>query len=363
MLHINSYYGKGFFYKNLFDQQVVNGLDINVYIPVPFSFENTEFDYGKYSLISKNHGKYDRALFHLKHYKIYKDIIKRYKIQDYNIIHAHSLFSNGYIAMKLKKKYNIPYIVAVRNTDVNTFFKYMFYLRRLGIRILEIADAVIFLSKTYLENVVENYVPDLLKKNIYNKSVVIPNGIDDFWFKNKGKVKSLPARNEIRILYVGTIDKNKNISTTIKAIDILREKNLNIKFTVVGKIINRRLYKLINERSFVNCISFKPKEELLKIYREHDVFVMPSKHETFGLVYAEALTQGLPIIYTKGQGFDGQFANGEVGYGVHCLDAQEIADRILDILANYTLMSVNCLSRSEKFRWDVLCKRYNQIYF
>ena len=29
---------------------------------------------------------------------------------------------------------------------------------------------------------------------------------------------------------------------------------------------------------------------------------MPSKHETFGLVYAEAMTQGLPVIYTKNEG-------------------------------------------------------------
>lgn len=40
---------------------------------------------------------------------------------------------------------------------------------------------------------------------------------------------------------------------------------------------------------------------------------MPSHKETFGLVYAEAMSQGLPIIYTKNQGFDGQFPDGYVG--------------------------------------------------
>ena len=43
---------------------------------------------------------------------------------------------------------------------------------------------------------------------------------------------------------------------------------------------------------------------------------MPSRYETFGLVYGEAMSQGLPIIYSKGQGVDGYFKEGTVGYGV-----------------------------------------------
>ena len=40
-------------------------------------------------------------------------------------------------------------------------------------------------------------------------------------------------------------------------------------------------------------------------------FCLPSHAETFGLVYVEAMSQGLPIIY-EGQGFDKQFQDGEV---------------------------------------------------
>lgn len=44
------------------------------------------------------------------------------------------------------------------------------------------------------------------------------------------------------------------------------------------------------------------KTKIIDVYRDSDIFVMPSKFETFGLVYVEALTQGLHLIYTKGQG-------------------------------------------------------------
>lgn len=49
------------------------------------------------------------------------------------------------------------------------------------------------------------------------------------------------------------------------------------------------------------------KKQLREAFSISDIFVMPSKPETFGLVYVEALSQGLPILYAKGEGFDGYF--------------------------------------------------------
>ena len=77
------------------------------------------------------------------------------------------------------------------------------------------------------------------------------------------------------------------------------------------------------------------KDELLKEYRLNDIFVMPSKTETFGLVYAEAMSQGMPIIYTKNQGFDGQFCEGYVGYHVKYNDYRYIAKKISRIYSEY----------------------------
>lgn len=186
LLHINSYFSNSKFYKNLYDNQIMNDLDIHVYIPVPTDFANNGFDYGKYSTISKNHKKYDRYIFHLKHHKIYKDVKEKYNIDQYSIIHAHSLFSNGYISMKLKEDFGIPYIVAVRDTDLNIFFKQMLHLRRLGIQILKNASHIIFLSKPYKEDLMDKYIPANLQGEFNNKASIIPNGIDQFWLNNLG---------------------------------------------------------------------------------------------------------------------------------------------------------------------------------
>lgn len=362
VLHINSYYSCSSFYKNLYDKQIESGLDIDVYVSVPDSFNTTKLMLGEYTTISKNHGKYDRIIFQIKHKKIYDDIVKTYDISKYSLLHAHSLFSNGYIAYKLKKKYNVPYIVAVRDTDVNVFFKYMIYLRNLGIEILKEAEGVIFLSKTYRSFVIGKYIPNRLKKEIFSKSEIIPNGIDDFWLQNKGASKILNKQKKINLLTVGLISRRKNQLITTKAINLLQRKGYKIKYTVVGKIEDKKVYRQIKDLPYVQYIPHTSKEELLDIYRENDIFVMPSITETFGLVYAEAMSQGLPVIYTRGQGFDGQFEEGEVGYSVNAMFTEELADKIILIGNNYNEISKRCIRLVDKFNWSTISNEYLKIY-
>ncbi|MFI2857085.1 glycosyltransferase family 4 protein [Paenibacillus sp. JSM ZJ436] len=335
VLHINSYYIGSNFYRNLYDKQLELGIDLDVFVPVPISIDPSIYRLGDYTTISANHGKYDRIIFYLKHWKIFNDIVQNYKIQNYSMIHAHSLFSNGYIAMKLKKKFNKPYIVAVRNTDVNTFFKRMPHLRKLGVSILKEANKVIFLSESYKEIVLRKYIPNDLKRGILDKVEVIPNGIDNFWFINKGIPKHLPEGMRLKFLYVGVINKNKNITTTIKAMEYLQKEGFNVTFTIIGRIEDDSIYQKIKDTSNVNYVSSMQKEDLIKIFCNHDFFVMPSKTESFGLVYAEAMSQGLPIIYSKGQGFDGQFEEGMVGFHVNSQHPHEIKDKVIEIIKDY----------------------------
>lgn len=362
ILHINSYYSVSKFYKNLYDEQVNRGLDIDVFVAISSNFNKRDFDYGGYTIISRNHNQLDRFLFHLKHKKILRDIMSKYVMEDYSVIHAHSLFSNGYIAMKLKEKYGKPYIVAVRNTDVNLFFSKMLHLRKLGIEILSKANTVVFLSEPYKKLVLDAYVPAKLQDSINQKSVIIPNGIDEFWFTNIGSPKQSPDGSILRLLQVGDVNKNKNIETTLKAIELLIKDGYKVKLDVVGRVNDQKLFNKIDEYEHANFHGYKSKEELIEIYRENDIFVLPSISETFGLVYAEAMSQGLPVIYTRGQGFDGHFEDGIVGYSVDCNDEKEIANSIKKVLSSYQSISKNCVDKSKSFNWNYINKKILFLY-
>ena len=360
ILHINSYYQHSRFYKNLYDRQFEKAQNIEVYVPVS-SKEDSSFDYGSYAFLDDCFNSYDRIFFHLKHRKILSNIQKRYDWNDISLIHAHSLFSNGYIAYKLYQKYNIPYIVAVRNTDVNVFFKKMLHLRRMGINILKNAERIIFISQSYLELTRSKYIPKDFEKEFLKKSVVIPNGVDQYYIDHALKMSKAPHDDAVNFLYVGEINQNKNVLFSAKCIDKFNcEKKCT--FTIVGKRADEKIYQAVSDYDFVTHISPQKKETLISYYRNADIFIMPSITETFGLVYVEAMTQGVPVIYTKGQGFDNQIPNGQVGYAVSSDSTTEVIEAIHNILDNYEELSKSCVNLSKRFNWDSIAEQYDAIY-
>lgn len=361
VLQVCSYYLGTKLYQRLFESLEVGNIQEDAYVFT--NHENsTKEEYPQNVRVSKCYNNRDRYVFHLKHLKVLKDIQIKMDINKYNVIHAHSLFSNGYIAYKLYKKYNIPYIVAVRNTDVNLFFKKMIHLRLLGLNILKNAKKIIFISEPYKELTIKKYVPMQYQGEILNKSIIIPNGIDKFWYINKAEIRKFEEKNNINLIYAGILDSNKNIETTTRACEMLIEKGYEVNYKIIGRITNEKYKEFIKDYSFIEYISHCDKEELINYYRSSDIFVMPSKHETFGLVYAEAMSQGLPVIYTRGQGFDGQFEEGQVGYSVRYDSAEEIADRIIDIVDNYEEISKNCIYEVDRFNWDKIAVEYIEIY-
>lgn len=365
ILNINSYYYSSSVHRELQKAIINQGLNSKTYVPLakgdtsPRDWQDNRENNIK---ISECYNYFDRYLFHLKHIKILRDIKQEISLSNYDCLHAHSLFSNGYIAMKTSKQYKIPYIVAVRGTDLNTFFKYMIHLRSMGVGILNNAEKVIFLSKVYRDFVIDQYIPERYKEDIYNKSQVIPNGINRFWFRNSGREKRLKNKRNIRLLHVGVINKNKNVESTIKSIRILKDKGYNVRLTVVGEVQDRAIFNKIKALDYVHYIKPQPKEELLKIYRDNDILVVPSISETFGLIYPEAMSQGLPVIYSRGQGFDGQIKKERVGYSVDAVNIEDIVDKIIKVIDNYEELSINSLKLYDKFDWEKISKKYINIY-
>lgn len=369
VLHVCSYYITSKLYRNLVENLEELGINQDVYIPVNSDdlvnkFSGTDNEKTKY-IYSKCFNKIDRVSFRLKNKKIYNDIKNKIDLDSIDISHAHSLFVNGYVSYKLKKEKNIDYIVAVRNTDVNTFFKKMPHLRKTGVRILENAKQIIFISSRYKDYVIDNYIPDELKKSIEEKSVVIPNGIDKFWFDNLNMKSKSIDKNNLKLIYVGKLDKNKNLDTSMKAVKKLNELGYKATLDIVGNGPELDRIKEVSNNEYKDMIKlhgFMNKEEIIGLYRNSDIFIMPSKYETFGLVYIEAISQGLPVIYTRNQGFDGYFKEGEVGFSVKYDDVDEIVEKVKAIKDSKINLENLEGELRKSFVWENIAKTYYEIY-
>lgn len=372
VLQICSFYAVNNLYKNLFNGLKDINIESDIYIPcrpknIPNNTEENEF----FSVVYKNgdnlYEKFINILsqyeFYMKNNKIYEDLKNKIELGKYNIIHAHSLFENGYLAYKAKKEYGIDYIVALRNTDVNGYFKNIKYLRKLGIEIMKNAKKVIFISPSYKEFVIDNFIRENEKVDLLEKFEVIPNGIDDFWIENISQEKERKDSNVVNLIHASRIDKNKNVETSIEISKELRKKGIESYIKIIGDGPEKNnLMRIYKENEYVEFIDKLNKDELINQYDSSDILIMPSKFETFGLVYPEAMSRGLPIIYTKSQGFDNYFKEGVVGYPIKYNDVNEGFNSVIKILNNYKEISRNCIENSRRFSWEKICKEYKKIY-
>jgi len=368
VLHVNSNYLTSKLHENLIDKIESDDLHNTIFMPIKSETKDNFLYKSKHDVsFPVTFKNVDKFFFSYKQNKMYKKLHEMNNLSEFNVTHAHTLFTDGNIALNLLKDYGIPYVVTVRGaTDIEIFFKIRLNLRKKGREILQKANKVVFLSESNRQELLTKYINnDSLKNNISNKSVILPNGIDDFWFENEWYPKKINKDKPLRIIYVGKTMKLKNLSGTVQALNYLKnEKGIDSIYTSVGKVLEGSYAdKIANEAEIeYKNITNTPREELITYYRQNDIFVMPSFSETFGLVYPEAMSQGLPVIYTQNQGFDGQFEEGVVGYAVDADAPQDIAKKIQMIVDNYEDMSKNALEAYKKFNWNKISQYYSDIY-
>ena len=120
------------------------------------------------------------------------------------------------------------------------------------------------------------------------------------------------------------------------------------------------------------CAAMRPQDRYLgrisgmgamkAFYADCDVLLVPSAAETFGMVYLEAMSQGVPVLYTKGQGFDGQFPEGEIGYAVPCGDVQAQTEALKRVVQEYAQRSQRCVAGAEKYAWPRIAGMWMRLY-
>lgn len=360
VLYINGNYPHHSLHRELVSKLAEKRNDIVVYVPL----RGKEF-FGKYS-IDTAHVKViyddvltviDRVFFIHKVRKIAREIEKKIDIKKIDCILAGTVYSDGAVAYILSKKYNIPFSVTVRQTDITYHMKWRPYLNVFIENLLNSAANIIFISPTY-KRFFNKYNLDL------EKYIFIPNAVNDYWFDNSSTNRKINPT--LSLVFVGEITPGKNVKTILRVISLLQRKGIQVIFNVVGAGVDEEsCRKLARSLGIENQVFFhgwqNGKEKIKSFYDVSDIFIMLSFRETFGTVYVEALTQGLPLIYTKDQGIDGYFENGRIGYACNPTDVEEVAQAVVRILENYEEISENCSEASKQFQWENVASRYDQV--
>lgn len=322
------------------------------------SFEGKHIDFIYNRVLTTKH----RFLYHLKIRTSYRGLLAAITPKEYDLSHAVTLFADGAVAYRLYKEYGVSYVVTVRNTDINEFLAIAPHTWPIALKVLRNARKIIFISKAPQEKFCRHFVIKRILPDIQDKFIIQPNGIDNYWLNNIWKGEKNLSHN---IIYVGKFDVNKNVVRLIKAVLNMQTRIPDIHLHLVGGDGWREkdVLKLVEaNKSVITCHGkIFDKDKLKALYRECSIFAMPSIHETFGLVYIEALSQGLSVLYTKNQGIDG-LIDERVGEKVNAMSSASIMDGLCKMLENRKMYLSYEVVDFRLFRWPIIAENYHQLY-
>ncbi len=205
-------------------------------------------------------------------YIIYK-LIKKLKYKKI-VLSGWELIEFWLIALFSKKNKNC---LCLESTILETNMKLPYFiLKKLFISRIR----VIFASGT-----LQSLIP---KKLGYKEKIFITKGVGII---EKPNYEKISKKFECKFLFVGRLVIEKNLPMLIEAFSALPHLHL----TIVGDGPLKSLLKK-NVPNNIKFVEHIPNNLIHKIYLEHDVFILPSVKEAWGIVIDEALFYGLPII-------------------------------------------------------------------
>lgn len=205
---------------------------------------------------------------------------------------------------------------------------------------------------------VSQYLADLVKMDLnYNKDIkVINNGVDlDRFTPDKRKTK------EIKVLYAGNPRKLKGVELLPKIAAELEGTGISIYYTCGLRNINS--FKPVNNLISVGKVEY---EKMPKLYNDMDILLFPTLREGFGLVVAEAMACGLPVISTNCSSIPELIDDGKGGYLCSVNDYQAMVEKIKILAVSHELrdrMGEYNREKAERlYSLKSMVSNYNELY-
>lgn len=284
------------------------------------------------------------------------------KKEKYDICLTFFGIPSGPLALHLKRKYKLPYVVRFGGGDIpgaQKRFRYLYLILAPMIRkIWKNASRLIANSEGLKQRALafeKRYAID-----------IIENGVDNQFFAPSEKKKK---KNAIVILFVSRLIEGKGLQYIIPKLPRIQESVMQntgreIQLVIVGDGPYRAaLEQLADETKVRNLVRFegrKNKDQVLRYYQAADLFLLPSLSEGMPNVVLEAMASGLPIVITPCEGSKELVTDNGV---IAPLD--NFADALIELCsdeAKRIAMGRNSLRRVEEaFQWESIGSRYLSI--
>ena len=306
----------------------------------------------------------------------------RNDIKGYDIIHIHEHRQTlAIFASYFARKNNIPYVVQAHGSVLPFFQKEglkNIFDKVFGFKILHNASCVFALTEVEKEQYLKRGVDE-------DKIEIVPLGINLDEYENlpdygKFRSKFNIGENDKLILFVGRIHEIKGLGLLIDSFnDLINQHNENhsledissssIKLAIVGpddgylvKLEDKIKEYSLEDNVIITGLLYK--EEKQEALVDCDLFVMPSKYESFTTSGLEAMACSKPLVLTKNNHIH-DWVDGNVGLA--CDDNKDsLREAIEKVLFDEDLSLIFARNGQklikEKYNWDIINDQILEIY-
>ncbi|MBJ6368858.1 N-acetyl-alpha-D-glucosaminyl L-malate synthase BshA [Snuella sedimenti] len=307
-------------------------------------------------------------LFHYQPYELalsskLVDMVKLHKIE---ILHVHYAIPHAYAAYMAKKillesGIYVPIVTTLHGTDITLVGSHPFYKPAVTFSINK-SDAVTTVSKSLKDDTLRLF-------DIKNDISVVPNFIDLDKYNHSFTdcQRAMLAKDEEKIItHISNLRAVKRVQDVISIFYNIQKK-MPAKLMLVGEGPEReKIERHCQELGITDkVVFFGRSNEIDKILCFSDLFLLPSKTESFGLAALEAMASGVPVISSNTGGIPEVNIHGVSGYLSNVGDVEDMTKNALYILSDEEhLKQFKDNARKESLKFDLhkIVPQYEAIY-
>ena len=307
-------------------------------------------------------------LFHYQPYELAlsSKLVDMVKLHGIEVLHVHYAIPHAYaayMAQKMLREDNIyvPIVTTLHGTDITLVGSHPFYKPAVTFSINK-SDAVTAVSQSLKDDTLRLF-------DIKNEINVVTNFIDITKFSNgfTDCQRGMMANEDEKIItHISNMREVKRIPDVINIFNKI-QKEVPAKLMMVGEGPEREPAERLCEKLGISdkVVFFGNSNEIDRILCFSDLFLLPSKTESFGLSALEAMASGVPVISSNTGGIPEVNKEGFSGYLSDVGDVDGMSKNAIKILADEAVLKqfkINAKEQAKTFDIHQIVPQYEAIY-
>jgi glycosyltransferase involved in cell wall biosynthesis len=272
--------------------------------------------------------------------------MKKVKSIPFDIIHAHTPFSSGRIALDIARKRGIPVIASFHSKYYDDFLESLKFEGAARLMVLKVVE---FYNRVDAVWTVNNATADTLREYGYRGNIeIVPNGTEYLPAQDREQAAAMVneklnlAGDELVLIYVGQMVWQKNTKTLLEALALLKKAGVKFKMLMVGQgYAWEELKELARTLDLTDSVLFLgaiyDREYLKNLYCRAQLLVFPSLYDNASIVVREAASQSCPALLVEGSNTAEGVEDGVNGF-LSKDGAEAISQRIQEIIVRPELL-------------------------